>query len=88
MDSIITHKAILYNDDNNTFDYVVACLIKFCGHTLIQAEQCALIAHNKGECQIASGTFDEIYTLINTFHELVDITCAIEPYESNLHRRI
>ena len=41
-----THKITLYNDDKLSFEYVTACLTKICGHTPIQAEQCALLAHN------------------------------------------
>lgn len=46
---------ILYNDDINTFDYVIQSLIEICDHSLVQAEQCALIAHYKGNCDIKKG---------------------------------
>ena len=39
-----THKITLYNDDKLSFDYVTACLTQICGHTPIQAEQCAILA--------------------------------------------
>ena len=39
------HEIILYNDDVNTFDHVIECLVKICEHTYIQAEQCAYIVH-------------------------------------------
>ena len=32
---------ILHNDDHNTFDHVIESLIKYCGHELEQATQCA-----------------------------------------------
>lgn len=51
---------ILYNDNHNTFDYVIECLVFICGHTYEQAEQSALIAHNKGKCTINEGSFDEL----------------------------
>ena len=51
---------ILFNDDVNTFDYVIDTLIEVCGHDPIQAEQCALIAHFNGKCGIKSGTFDTL----------------------------
>ena len=41
---------ILYNDDGNTFDHVIECLIKICKHESEQAEQCAYIVHYKGKC--------------------------------------
>jgi ATP-dependent Clp protease adaptor protein ClpS len=43
---------VLHNDDVNTFDHVIACLIQICGHELIQAEQCALIVHTKGKAKV------------------------------------
>lgn len=51
---------ILFNDDVNTFDWVIATLMEVCGHDAIQAEQCALIAHYNGKCPVKSGTFDEL----------------------------
>lgn len=54
---------ILYNDDVNTFDHVINCLMIYCDHTLPQSEQCALTVHAKGKCSIKSGTFDELAPL-------------------------
>ena len=42
----------LINDDYNSFDYVVDCLTAICDHDSIQAEQCALLTHYKGSCEI------------------------------------
>ena len=80
-----THKVTLYNDDVLSFEYVIACLIQICGHTPIQAEQCALIAHNKGHVQIASGSFDKMYEILETL-DYVKVEASIEAYESNLYR--
>jgi len=49
---------ILFNDEVNTFDYVIETLIEVCGHDPYQAEQCALTAHINGRCGIKSGSFD------------------------------
>ena len=46
---------ILYNDDYNTFDHVINCLIEICDHDGIQAEQCAYIVHFNGKCDIMHG---------------------------------
>lgn len=46
---------ILYNDDNNTFEHVIECLVLFCKHSQIQAEQCAYITNAKGKCEIKRG---------------------------------
>ena len=79
-----THKVTLYNDDVLSFGYVMACLIQICEHTPMQAEQCAVIAHNKGQVDIASGSFDDMYKIKETL-QYVDIKTSLEQYESNMH---
>jgi ATP-dependent Clp protease adaptor protein ClpS len=49
---------VLFNDDVNTFDWVIECLIKICNHDEIQAEQSAFIVHYKGKCTVKSGEWD------------------------------
>ena len=44
---------ILYNDDHNTFDHVIDCLMAYCGHEVLQAEQCALIVHTTSSSRFA-----------------------------------
>lgn len=51
---------VLYNDDVNTFDWVINCLVKYCKHESIQAEQCAWIVHTKGKCVVKSGSLIEL----------------------------
>ncbi|MBK7133432.1 MAG: ATP-dependent Clp protease adaptor ClpS [Bacteroidales bacterium] len=46
---------VLYNDDVNTFDHVIKSLVEVCGHDPVQAEQCALIVHFKGSCDVKTG---------------------------------
>jgi ATP-dependent Clp protease adaptor protein ClpS len=46
---------ILYNDDINTFDHVIRSLVEVCDHDSVQAEQCALIVHFKGSCDVKTG---------------------------------
>jgi len=46
---------ILFNDEINTFDHVIKSLVEICGHDSVQAEQCALIVHLKGSCEIKCG---------------------------------
>lgn len=49
------YSLVLYNDDVNTFDHVINCLIRICKHDVVQAEQCAWLVHNRGKCNIKSG---------------------------------
>ncbi len=46
---------VLFNDDVNTFDYVIETLVEVCEHTFEQAETCAWITHYKGKCSVKSG---------------------------------
>lgn len=56
---------VLYNDDVNTFDWVIECLIDLCDHNPEQAEQCALLVHYKGKCSVLKGTFDKLSAICN-----------------------
>ena len=49
---------ILYNDDVNTFEHVIKSLVEICGHDSVQAEQCAMIVHFKGSCEIKLGVVE------------------------------
>jgi ATP-dependent Clp protease adaptor protein ClpS len=57
------HHLILHNDEVNTFDHVIDSLIEVCKHEFEQAEQCALITHYKGKCDIKAGEFDKLLTM-------------------------
>ena len=54
---------VVYNDDFNTFDHVIATLIRVCKHSPEQAEQCAMIVHFKGKCDVKKGSFEELKTM-------------------------
>ena len=43
---------IIYNDDHNTFDWVIQCLMEICDHTYEQSEQLSLIIHYKGKATV------------------------------------
>ena len=51
---------ILYNDDVNTFEHVIATLIRVCEHTEEQAHKCSLIVHYKGKCSVKTGSYEEL----------------------------
>ncbi|WP_299624661.1 ATP-dependent Clp protease adaptor ClpS [uncultured Tenacibaculum sp.] len=54
------HEIILYNDDVNTFDFVIDSLIDVCEHTLEQAEQCTILVHYKGKCAVKTGEYKDL----------------------------
>jgi ATP-dependent Clp protease adaptor protein ClpS len=43
---------VVYNDDHNTFDWVIQCFIEVLDHTPEQAEQLSLIIHFKGKATV------------------------------------
>jgi ATP-dependent Clp protease adaptor protein ClpS len=51
---------IVYNDDINTFDFVIETLVDVCGHEYLQAVQCAHLIHNTGKCGVKRGAFEEL----------------------------
>lgn len=51
---------IVFNDDFNTFEHVIATLIRVCRHTPEQAEQCTWLIHHKGKCKVKEGSFEEL----------------------------
>jgi ATP-dependent Clp protease adaptor protein ClpS len=50
----------LINDDFNSFDHVIDCLVAICDHNPIQAEQSALLTHYKGRCDILKGELENL----------------------------
>ena len=57
------HHLILHNDNVNTFDYVIDTLCEVCNHNEAQAEQCAMITHYRGKCDIKKGKLSELKLL-------------------------
>ena len=54
------HQIILHNDDVNTFDHVIRCLIRICDQTAEQAEQCAYLVHYHGKCVVKTGAYEDL----------------------------
>jgi ATP-dependent Clp protease adaptor protein ClpS len=54
---------IIYNDDVNTFDWVIESLMDVCKHTSEQAEQLAMLIHFKGKATVKTGQFDVLHPL-------------------------
>lgn len=54
------NKIVVYNDEVNTFDFVIESLMQICGHTAIQAEQCTMLIHYKGKCSVKTGSLEKL----------------------------
>lgn len=55
-----SHYIVVYNDEFNTFEHVIDCLIHICEHNAIQAEQCTFLIHHKGKCEVKTGDLTEL----------------------------
>jgi ATP-dependent Clp protease adaptor protein ClpS len=51
---------IVWNDEVNTFEWVIETLIQICGHSEEQAEQCSMIIHTKGKYAVKHGSYLEL----------------------------
>jgi ATP-dependent Clp protease adaptor protein ClpS len=54
---------IVWNDEVNTFEWVIETLVAVCGHSQEQAEQCAYIIHFKGKYSVKEGSFEDLEPL-------------------------
>ena len=53
-----TFSLIVWNDNVNTFEWVIETLVEICNHSYEQAEQCAMIIHHQGKYAVKNGTYD------------------------------
>ena len=60
-----TNHLVIFNDEVNTFDYVIDTLMEVCEHTPDQAEQCTIIIHYKGKCSVKDGSWDQLVPMRN-----------------------
>ena len=54
---------IMWNDEVNTFEWVIETLISVCDQSPEQAEQCAWIIHTKGKYAVKNGSYDDLKPL-------------------------
>ena len=54
---------IVWNDEVNTFEWVINTLMDVIGQSQEQAEQCAMIIHTKGKYAVKRGSYDELKPL-------------------------
>ena len=59
-DSEEPYSLIVWNDEVNTFEWVIETLMEVCGHSQEQAEQCAMIIHTKGKYSVKRGSYDDL----------------------------
>ncbi len=60
---------IVWNDEVNTFDWVIETLIEVCKHTPEQAEQCAMFIHTKGKYAVKDGDYENLKPMCDAITE-------------------
>lgn len=60
---------IVWNDEVNTFDWVIETLIEICKHTQEQAEQCAMLIHFQGKYAVKQGEYDTLKPMCDAITE-------------------
>lgn len=74
---------IVFNDDVNTFDWVIKCFMEVCNHTEIQSEQLSLIVHYKGKAVVKTGNFEYLKPMKDALIER-GLSAAIETYTEKI----
>ena len=60
---------VVWNDEVNSFEWVIATLILVCGHSAEQAEQCAMIIHTKGKYAVKEGSYEFLKPMCDAITE-------------------
>ncbi len=60
VDTGYSYSLVVWNDDVNTFDWVIETLMKVCKHTQEQAEQSALFIHFQGKYAVKHGAYETL----------------------------
>jgi ATP-dependent Clp protease adaptor protein ClpS len=69
VDTLNPFHLIVWNDEVNTFEWVIETLVEVCSHSQEQAEQCAYIIHYKGKYSVKEGGFKELKPMCNAITE-------------------
>lgn len=60
---------IVWNDEVNTFEWVIETLVDVCKHSQEQAEQCAYIIHFQGKYAVKEGSYDHLKPMCEAITE-------------------
>ena len=64
-----TCNLIVWNDEVNTFEWVIETLMEVCGHSHEQAEQCSYLIHYQGKYAVKNGSYDDLRPLCDAILE-------------------
>jgi ATP-dependent Clp protease adaptor protein ClpS len=68
---------VVWNDEVNTFEWVIETLMEVCKHSPEQAEQCAMLIHTQGKYAVKRGSYDELKPMCDAITDR-GIGCTIE----------
>jgi ATP-dependent Clp protease adaptor protein ClpS len=71
------HQLLVWNDDTNTFEWVIDTLMEICGHSKEQAEQCAMLIHFKGKYSVKKDSFEKLKPVCEAINDR-NINATIE----------
>jgi ATP-dependent Clp protease adaptor protein ClpS len=60
---------IVWNDEVNTFEWVIETLMEICDHSHEQAEQCAYLIHYKGKYSVKQGGYESLKPMCDAITE-------------------
>lgn len=63
------YQLIVWNDEVNTFEWVIETLIEVCGHSSEQAEQCTMLIHTQGKYAVKNGDYDDLKPMCDAITE-------------------
>jgi ATP-dependent Clp protease adaptor protein ClpS len=63
------YSLVVWNDEVNSFDWVIQTLVEVCHHSTEQAEQCAMIIHTQGKYAVKQGSYDELKPMCDAITE-------------------
>ncbi len=75
----LVSELIIYNDDVNTFDWVIQSLMEICNHTEIQAEQISILVHFKGKAAVKTGSLEILMPMKDALTDR-GLSAVIESY--------
>lgn len=64
-----SHQLVVYNDDVNTFEWVIESLMSICSHTHEQATQCSMFIHFKGKYAVQHGDEVKLIPMKDALHD-------------------
>ena len=63
------YSLLVWNDDVNTFDWVIETLMQICRHTQEQAEQCAMFIHHNGKYAVKKDSYEKLSPMCDAIKE-------------------